>query len=55
MHIRALLALLAETPASQLSGGFKDSVGGAFRKCRLSIATFESMQERFTTGVYFKN
>lgn len=37
MRIRgALLALLADTPASQLSG--------ALRKCRLCIATFESMQ-----------
>lgn len=44
----SLLALLADTPASQLCGGFKEGVGGAFRKCRVCNATFESMQELFT-------
>lgn len=43
-----LLALLADTPASHLSGGFKESVGGAFRKCRVCMATFDTMQECFT-------
>jgi len=43
----SLLALLADTPASQLCGGFKESVGGAFRKCCFCNATFERMQELF--------
>ena len=43
----SLLALLADTPASQLCGGFKEGVGGAFRKCRVCHATFERMQELF--------
>lgn len=43
----SLLALLADTPASQLCGGFKEGVGGAFQKCRVCNATFERMQELF--------
>ena len=44
----ALLAVLADTAASNLGGGFKESVGGARRKCRHCMATYESMQECFT-------
>lgn len=43
----AILAILADTPASQAAGGFKESVGGARRKCRHCMADFESMQECF--------
>ena len=48
----SLLALLADTPASNLGGGFKESVSGAFRKCRLCMATFDTMQELFTEEVF---
>ena len=43
----SLLALLANTPASQLCGGFKEGFGGAFWKCRVCNATCERMQELF--------
>lgn len=43
----ALLAGLADTPASQAIGGFKEGVGGARRKCRNCMATFDQMQELF--------
>ena len=43
----SLLALLADIPACQLCGGFKEGVGGAFRKCRVCHATFERIQELF--------
>ena len=36
----ALLAVVADTPASQLLGAFKESVGGAKRKCRHCMADF---------------
>ena len=49
MQLRgAVLALLADTPASHLAGAFKESVGGARRKCRHCMATFETMNEWFT-------
>ena len=44
----AVLAFLADTPASNLGAGFKESVGGARRKCRHCMATYETMQEYFT-------
>ena len=40
----ALFAVIADTPASQLMGGYKESVGGAKRKCRHCIADFEEIQ-----------
>ncbi|XP_068735393.1 uncharacterized protein [Montipora capricornis] len=43
----AVLAFLADTPASHTSAGFKEGVGSARRKCRHCIATFDSMQEYF--------
>lgn len=43
-----LLAVVADTPASQLLGAFKESVGGAKRKCRHCMADFEAMQCMFT-------
>ena len=43
----ALFAVIADTPASQLLGGYKESVGGAKRKCRHCMADFDEMQEKF--------
>lgn len=49
VHLRGgLLAVVADTPASQEAGGFKSGVGGAFRKCRHCMATYNSMQEHFS-------
>lgn len=44
---RTLLAVVADTPASNLLG-FKESVGGAKRKCRHCLADFDQMQTIFT-------
>lgn len=44
----ALLGVLADTPASNLGAGFKESVGGARRKCRHCMTDYEKMQEFFT-------
>lgn len=44
----AILAVIADTPASQAIGCFKESVGGAKRKCRHCMTTCEKMQEHFT-------
>lgn len=43
----AILAFLADTPASTKAGGFKEGVGLAFRKCRHCMADFDSMQINF--------
>ena len=43
-----ILAFLADTPASNKARGFKEGVGGAQRKCRLCMATFDDMQNCFT-------
>ena len=50
-HVRlrgAVLAFLADTPASNVGAGFKESVGGARKKCRHFHATYETMQECFS-------
>lgn len=48
LHLHgALLAVLADTPASQAMGGFKEGVGGARRKCRHCMANFEQMQVQY--------
>ena len=39
-----IFAFLADTPASNKAGGFKEGVGGARRKCRHCMAAFEDMQ-----------
>jgi len=44
----AILAVIADTPASQAIGCFKESVGGAKRKCRHCMTTWGKMQEHFT-------
>lgn len=44
----AILAVIADTPASQAAGCFKESVGGARRKCRHCMTSWEQMQEHFT-------
>ena len=43
----SVLAALADTPASQLLGEYKESVGGARRKCRHCMTDWESMQQFF--------
>ena len=43
----AVLAGIADTPASQAFGCFKEGVGGAKRKCRHCMTTWEKMQEHF--------
>lgn len=48
----AVLAFLADTPASHASTGFKEGVGGARRKCRHCMATFDSMQEYFEEELF---
>ena len=48
----AVLAFLADTPASHASAGFKEGVGGARRKCRHCMATFDSMQEYFEEELF---
>ena len=44
----SVLAVLAETPASQSLGGYKEGVGGARCKCRHCMTDWETMQEPFT-------
>ena len=44
----ALLAVVADTPASNLLGGFKESVGGAKRKYRHCVADFDQIQTIFS-------
>lgn len=43
----ALLAVVADTPAAQLLGRFKESVGGAKQKCCHCMTDFEEMQCKF--------
>lgn len=43
----AVLAGIADTPASQAIGCFKEGVGGAKRKCRHCMTNWEEMQEHF--------
>lgn len=51
VHLRgAILAVIADTPASQAVGYFKESVGGARRKCRHCVASWEKMQEHNYRG-----
>ena len=44
----ALLAVVADTPASSLLGGYKESVGGVKRRCRHCMADFNAIQSLFT-------
>lgn len=49
VHLRgAVLAFLADTPASNVGAGFKESAGGARKKCRHCDATYETMQNCFS-------
>eukprot|EP00733_Pompholyxophrys_punicea_P000813 Pompholyxophrys_punicea_v1_NODE_302_length_2323_cov_4.263228.p1 type:complete len:570 gc:universal NODE_302_length_2323_cov_4.263228:2225-516(-) len=43
----ALLAFVGDTLASNFIGGFKESVGGAFRKCRYCMASKDDIQNFF--------
>lgn len=48
VHLRgALFAVIADTPASQLMGSYKESVGGAKLKCRHCMADFDKIQSKF--------
>lgn len=42
-----IFAFLADTPASNKAGGFKEGVSGARRKCCHCMANFENMQCQF--------
>ena len=42
-----LVAFCGDTPASNLIGGFKEGVGGAYRGCRECLATKEEMYSIF--------
>ena len=43
----SILAVLADTPASQSLGGYKEGVGGAHCKCRHCVTDWETMQKYF--------
>ena len=43
----ALLAVIADIPASNLFGGYKESVGGTRRKCCNCMADFDEIQTKF--------
>lgn len=46
----ALLAFVADTAASHLVGGFKKSVGSAYRMCRTCMATTDSFKVNFNSN-----
>lgn len=46
VHI-ALTSVVADTPAANYLGGFKEGVGWAKRKCRSCMGTYEEIQEKF--------
>ena len=46
----ALLAFLADTQASHLVGGFKKSVGSAYRMCRTCMATTDTFRVKFNSN-----
>ena len=46
----ALLAFVADTAASHLVGGFKKSVGSAYRMCRTCMATTDSFKLNFNSN-----
>ena len=43
----AVIAVAADTPASNYLGGYKEGVGGALRKCRHCNVDYENMQNHF--------
>lgn len=43
----ALVAYVADNPAAHQAIGLKESVGGAFRKCRFCHADYDAMQDGF--------
>lgn len=48
IHINAaLVAYVADNPAAHQAIGLKESVGGAFRKCRFCHADYDAMQNGF--------
>lgn len=44
----SLVAYVADNPAAHQAMGLKESVGGAFRKCRLCNADYDAMQDKFS-------
>ena len=48
----ALIAFLADTLASHLVGGFKKSVGSAFRPCRTCMVTSDTLQDKFNSNEF---
>ena len=48
----AVLAFLADTPASHAAGGFKEGVGGVRWKCRHCMANFETIQKYFEEDMF---
>ena len=42
----ALVALVGDTPAVNLAGGYKEGVGQALRKCRQCMATDSQIQSQ---------
>lgn len=47
-----VLAFLADTPASQCAGGYKEGVGGARCKCRHCMANSTTMQICFEEEMF---
>lgn len=44
----SLVAYVADNPAAHQAVDLKESVGGAFRKCRFCHADFEALQNGFS-------
>lgn len=42
----SVVAFCGDTPASNFLGGFKEGVGGAFRKCRRCMASVADIQSK---------
>lgn len=42
----ALIAFVGDTPAVNMAGGFKEGVGGAWRKCRHCLAVNSMIQTK---------
>ena len=49
----AVVAVAADTPASNYMGGYKEGVGGALRKCRHCNTDYETMQNNFEEEKFF--
>ncbi len=47
-----MLVFLADTPAGNVGAGFKESVGGARKKCRHCDAKYKTLQVQFSEGEF---